>query len=160
MQEFRDHRRHAAKVPGARGAVEPIAQPRNFDKGFRAGRIHLLDRRSEDQFDCRPLRGCRNPPSRSGDRRVQVFVGTELGGVDEDGDGTKSQEPSPRRRERNAQVQRAHGGDRPSVLPAERSSRREAFAFRDGRQERTSPDLAGVACPGARLRLRARPSSP
>ena len=82
---------YSAKVAGAGLAIEAIDEACNLDKRGRAGRVELFDRWGKDDDRAFGLSQSAVGFEAAWIASV-VFVGSELGGVDEDADGDTSAE--------------------------------------------------------------------
>jgi len=111
VEEAGDDGGDAAEVAGARGSVEAGGDGAGVDEGRIAGRIHGCGGGSEEEVDAGGFQfgAVFVEGARVGG---EVFGGTELGGVDEDGDGDGVVLGEGCRDEREmAGVERAHGGN-------------------------------------------------
>ena len=83
MKQLRHHRRHAAKMPGPRHSIQPVAHAFNFNKRARPNWIHLLRARRKHQIHALSLqqRAIRIPRPRI---LREVLIRSKLCGIHKD----------------------------------------------------------------------------
>ena len=86
MEELRDDGGHAAKVSGAGGAVEAIADAGNLDEGGGAGRVHFGVCGGEEEVDA-GFSQQRAVGVEGAWVAAEVLAGRELQGIDEERGG-------------------------------------------------------------------------
>jgi hypothetical protein len=122
-EQLGDYGGYAAKVAGAGCAVKAVAQAFDFNESGCTGWVELFDRWSEDDV-CAFGLGQSAVGVKAAWIAGKVFVGSELGWVDEDADGDAaaripgSSDPRRSNQRRVACVQSAHGRNQADSIAA------------------------------------------
>ena len=135
VEEFEHHGRHASEVARPRGSLERSGKSTGLDEAVEALRVHVRDAGRERDAD---LEWSEQAEIFFQVSRIarQVFAGTELRGVNEDGDDNHvARALGPAHQAQVPVVQRAHGWDQRERLALGVSLTREAFHFANGGDE-------------------------